>query len=743
MTQFTPRYNPVEHLRAILQTVIDGIITINNKGIIQTVNPAASRIFGYTEQEMLGQNVKMLMPVEYATEHDKYINNYLETGDNKVIGIGREVIGQRKDGSVFPLELAVSEMTVDGQLMFTGIVRDISERKETENNLRNSEARIRAIVDTVIDGIVTINSQGLIQTFNPAAQKIFGYTTEEVTGRNVSMLMPQPYADAHDTYMNNYLTTGNKKIIGIGREVTGLRKDGSTFPMELAVSEMMVDDQRMFTGIVRDITERKRLDKMKNEFISTVSHELRTPLTSIRGALNLVLGKAGDSLSGKPKRMLEMAERNSERLTLLINDILDLEKIQSGQLVFNFKPLDLVALTKRALDENEGYARTHSVKLVMNCELEQAPVYADENRLLQVYANLISNAIKYSPTDGTVEVILNEHDNCYRVTVKDHGSGIPEEFRNRIFQRFAQADSSDTREKGGTGLGLSITKAIVERHEGNIGYETKTGKGTQFYFDLRRSAYDFVRMHDNTTTQAVRRVLICEDNQDVATVLAEMISTDDIACDIAGTVAATRKLLADHKYNLLLLDLILPDGDGLDLINEMRLNPKTAEIPIIVVSARASENENRFEGDVVAVVDWLQKPFDQQRLLHAIQDAMHISNKPHILHVEDDPDVVQVVKLLLEDSADYTYASSLSEARNILQRRHFDLVLLDLALSDGSGIELLDEIKKCCPVIIFSGDSARKEDIARVNAALTKSVTTNDELLGIIRSTLRRITNDG
>lgn len=347
-----------------------------------------------------------------------------------------------------------------------------------------SEARIRAIVDTVIDGIISIDAQGLVQTANLAAERIFGYGREEMLGRNVNMLMPEPYHSDHDGYLHSYLTTGRKKIIGIGREVTGRRKDGGTFPMDLAVSEMEVGGQRMFTGIVRDLTERKRLERIKSEFVSTVSHELRTPLTSIRGAIGLVAGKYADALPKKAQEMLELAERNGERLTVLINDLLDLEKIESGRLELDFKPVDLVALARRACEDNEGYARRHDVRLRLAIEPVEACVHGDEHRLLQAFANLISNAVKYSPPAGEVEIAMTRRKEGFRVAVRDHGSGIPEEFRGRIFQRFAQADSSDTREKGGTGLGLSITKVIVEKHGGHIDYRSEPGTGTEFFFDL-------------------------------------------------------------------------------------------------------------------------------------------------------------------------------------------------------------------------------------------------------------------
>lgn len=376
------------------------------------------------------------------------------------------------------------EVLIDHLSPFLKVLGNLMEAMHAKKTVAAGEARIRAILDTVIDGIISIDARGHIQTANPAAEKIFGYGREEMLGRNVNMLMPEPYHSAHDGYLHSYLTTGRKKIIGIGREVTGRRKDGSTFPMDLAVSEMEVDGQRMFTGVVRDITERKRLERMKSEFVSTVSHELRTPLTSIRGAIGLVAAKYAETLPEKGRQMLEMAERNGERLTALINDLLDLEKIESGRMEFEFKPMDLVALARRAREDNDGYARSHDVRLRLATELVEAPVHGDELRLLQAFANLISNAVKYSPPAGEVEIAVTRREGGFRVAVRDHGPGIPEEFSSRIFQRFAQADSSDTREKGGTGLGLSITKVIVEKHGGHIDYSSRLGTGTEFFFDL-------------------------------------------------------------------------------------------------------------------------------------------------------------------------------------------------------------------------------------------------------------------
>lgn len=361
----------------------------------------------------------------------------------------------------------------------------------------DGEASLHAVFEAVMDGILTIDQEGIIQQVNPAGLELFGYSENELLQQNVKILMPAPYQSEHDGYLQNYLRTGTKKVIGVGREVLGLRKDGSTFPMELSVAEVKgVSDgnKRLFTGVVRDVTERKHAEEMKAQFVSTVSHELRTPLTSIRGSLSLVLGKMKSVLTPKAIELLEMAERNSERLTFLINDLLDLEKMSAGQLEFEFAEVNLIELCKRAVTDNQGYAEQQNVTLsfVPSTLMAKAAipvddgvmVWGDENRLLQVLANLISNAAKFSDSAGAVEVSIEQIENGYRVSVSDHGPGIASEFRGKIFQRFAQADSSDVHRGRGSGLGLSISKSIIEHHKGKIDYSTELGKGSVFYFEL-------------------------------------------------------------------------------------------------------------------------------------------------------------------------------------------------------------------------------------------------------------------
>lgn len=382
-------------------------------------------------------------------------------------------------------------------------VVDELEQARQRQDAKKSAQLVESIVETVIDGIITIDSKGTVQSFNSSAERLFGYKPAEIIGSNVKRLMPQPYAAEHDGYLAHFHETREARVIGIGREVVGKRKDGAVFPMDLAVSEMQQPGQTLFVGIVRDITERKRVDQMKGEFVATVSHELRTPLTSISGALGLICGGALGPVSEQAKTMLDIAYKNSQRLTLFINDLLDMEKLAAGKMRFNEETVALMPLVEQSIESTRAYAQPYQVNLLLVSRLEGVKVTVDGSRLQQVLSNFLSNAAKFSPKGGQVEIKVDQFESLVRVSVQDHGPGIPADFIDRIFHKFSQADSSDTRHIGGTGLGLAISKELIESMNGTIGFSSVPGSGACFYFDLPISINEHsIDNMARTTTEA-------------------------------------------------------------------------------------------------------------------------------------------------------------------------------------------------------------------------------------------------
>lgn len=480
--------------QAVLDAALDGIIVIRSNGSVLTVNKAAEKIFGYSAAELAGRNVNMLMPPPYAAEHDGYLANYLATGEKKIIGIGREVSGRRKDGSVFPMGLAVGEAQADGATIFVGLIRDLSELKAAELALRERESRLRSILDTVPDGIVVIDERGIIQSFSPAAERLFGYSEAEVAGHNVSMLMPSPYREGHDGYLQRYLATGERRIIGIGRVVVGLRKDGETFPMELEVGEFNARAGRFFTGFVRDLTEqqttKRRVEDLQAELLhasrlsvmgqmaSAMAHELNQPLTAVINYLeagrNLLAGEplSRDRIDNLIGRAVAQAERAGDVIRQLRQFARKGEADRRAE--------NLNTLVEEALGLALLGARQSGVRVTLDLDRSLAPVAVDGVQIQQVLLNLVRNAVEAMEEveRRELQVATRRSGDMVEITVADTGPGIAAELAERLFQPFA------TTKRGGMGLGLSISREIIEAHEGELSAAPRSSGGTVFSVSL-------------------------------------------------------------------------------------------------------------------------------------------------------------------------------------------------------------------------------------------------------------------
>jgi PAS domain S-box-containing protein len=462
-----------ERLDAIVNATVDGIVVIDARGGIEAFNRGAQILFGYPEAEVLGRNVSVLMPSPQHEEHDGYLERYLRTGDARIIGIGREVIGRRRDGTLFPIHLSVREMRIGGERKFTGVLHDLSKRANLEGALGASEARWRAIVDSAVDGIILIDARGRIEAFNPAAERLFGYTAGEALGRNVNTLMPSPYREEHDGYLAHYLATGRAKIIGSGREVQGRRKDGSTFPLHLSVGEITIRGERKFTGILHDLSSRVELEghlreqaalARLGEMAAVIAHEVKNPLAGIRGSIQVLSRRStgGDTTSPVLHEILSRIDSLDE----MINNLLLFARPPTPRRA----PTDLVPLvasTANLLQQDPALRE-------IDVEVDGAApaISADPDMLRVVFQNLLINGADAMQGRGKIQVAVSTRDSTCQIAFVDDGPGIPTDIREKIFTPFF------TTKARGSGLGLPTAKRFVEAHNGEITIECPPAGGT-------------------------------------------------------------------------------------------------------------------------------------------------------------------------------------------------------------------------------------------------------------------------
>lgn len=475
------------------------------------------------------------------------------------------------------------------------VQRSSAARQIALRRAEDAAARQEIIFESAKDGMIVINPSGSIESLNPAAAALFQYPAGALVRRDIGVLFEvAPDRGRVESFLRR-LGANRKEGHGQVQEFVARRADLTTFPVEVSISPVRLADVTLYLAVIRDISERREMEQMKTEFVATVSHELRTPLTSIAGSLGLVNGGAAGELPPKVARLVGIAHSNAARLVRLINDILDIEKIEAGRMQFDIRPLPLDILLQNAVHQSAGLAAQLDVTIELIPPPSNAAVLGDEDRLMQVFANLLSNALKFSPTGGVVTVEIRPLDRRYRIGITDRGSGIPEDFRDRIFGKFAQADSSDTRQKGGTGLGLSIVREIVQRLGGSVSFESSPGRGTVFYVDLPAATAPRIvaetapatpSMIERAATAKLPVILHVDDDPDMLDVLADAFEGRATLRSTPSVVEA-RAMLKREQVDAAILDIGLLDGCGTDLVAPLR--ERQPELPIIVFTAQEAE----------------------------------------------------------------------------------------------------------------------------------------------------------
>jgi PAS domain S-box-containing protein len=513
------------------------------------------------------------------------------------------------------LESRVKERTSELTFVNQELQTEIFERTRMEASLRDSEERYRQLVELSPDAIL-LHRDGRILFANGAALRLFGARTPEE-------LLEIPFKD---------LVAPEFRELVRGRSLKISQERQSTPPMEQQMIRLNgtvvdVEDQGtpfIFQGtpavqiVLRDISKRKEIDRMKDEFVSTVSHELRTPLTSIQGSLGLIANGVTGALPAAARPLIDIAYKNCGRLVLLINDILDSEKIAAGKMAFDIQEHELMPILENALESNRSYGVKYGVRFELSGNVGGAKVDVDHDRLIQVLTNLLSNAAKFSPKGGVVTLSTARAAGKLRISVIDRGPGIPLEFRDRMFQKFSQADSSDRRAKGGTGLGLTISKAIIERHGGTLGFESEIGQGTTFTIELPERRPPPERVDE---AAARPRALICDDDSSVSDIIRVIVEREGFEVSIAPTLAKAREFLSRNFVEMLVLDFILADGNGVDLLRELRARPALKRLPVLMLSPQSAAARELVGGEL-GPLDFLDKPIDMRTLAEAVRNIL-------------------------------------------------------------------------------------------------------------------------
>ncbi|HVR82865.1 MAG TPA: ATP-binding protein, partial [Planctomycetota bacterium] len=517
------------------------------------------------------------------------------------------------------LENRVNERTAELTFVNQELSAEIGERKRVETSLRESEERYRQLVELSPDAIM-IHREGRIVFVNGAAMRLLGAKSP---GDLLQLpLLSLVAAEYHDAVQTRIRLIAEEHQTTPPMEQRLIRLDGGRVDVEAQGTPFIFQGQPAVQVVIRDISKRKEIERMKDEFVSTVSHELRTPLTSIQGSLGLIANGVMGAMPAGAKPLVDIAYKNCSRLVLLINDILDSEKIAAGKMAFTFKEQEIMPLLEHAVDSNRAYGAQYGVRFEIGSSVPGAKVEVDHDRLIQVLTNLLSNAAKFSPKGDVVTISVRRVASRLRISVIDHGPGIPAEFQDRIFQKFSQADSSDRRAKGGTGLGLSISKAIVERHGGTLDFETELGKGSTFTIELpERAAVPQQPPSPAPGSPAKPRAIVCDDEPNIAEIIRHVLERDGFEVDMSSSLAETRDLLRKRPVNLLTLDFILPDGNGVEFLRELRGEEKTKALPVLLISPLAP-SARELAGGGLGPVEYLEKPIDLHRLSGAARGSL-------------------------------------------------------------------------------------------------------------------------
>ena len=630
--------------------------------------------------------------------------------------------------------IAVSGILVAISLLL--IIRDLRLRRAVELALEESEARTRDFLDTASDLIQSSAPDGKLIYANQSLLDTLGYTEQEIVGKSAGQLIAPECLELGEVLFERIMSGETVRDI----RLTYLRKDGRRVFVEGSSSARFVEGKAVATRtILRDVTKQREVERMKDEFVGVVSHELRTPLTSIRGALGLLAGGLLGEIPERGRRMLDVAIANTDRLVRLINDILDVERIQSGEVPMVRRSVQLAELVDGAVEVMNGQAAKAGV--IIDSSAEDIVVDADADRIVQALTNLLSNAIKFSPSGTTVRVTAVTDGASAHIRVADQGRGIPQEKLDVIFERFQQVDASDAREKGGSGLGLAISRGIVEQHGGRMWVESVLNVGSTFHITL-----PVHRLRDAPSLEQTERtgplILVCDDDADVRVVLGDILEDRGYRVATAADGASAIELAARERPAAILLDLLMPGLDGWSTLARLKERVDTRDVPVVIITGSSESRDNETV---------LRKPLDAAQLFSAVDSALaRWGEGRKVLVVEDDEDLAPIlVEFLRGRGLDPVHARDGNEAVQLSQQQEPALIILDLMLPDTDGFAVVDWLRRHdrlrdVPIMVYTARDLSEAERAQLGVSpatlFTKSRVPPADLVGRVASIVGRIT---
>ena len=627
--------------------------------------------------------------------------------------------------------------------------------------LRESEMKFRSVAQSANDAIVSADQRGNIIAWNHGAERIFGYQEAEVLGKPLTLLMPTRYQAAHEQGLERMRGGGAAKILGQTLELAGHRKSGQEFPLEVSLSGWKTGEGTFYTGIIRDITERKQAEEAlqaltasleqkvrertaelevardqaltatqhKSEFLANMSHELRTPLNAVIGFSEVLLEKMFGELNPKQEEYLGDILGSGRHLLALINDILDLAKVESGHMELDLGTFDLPAVLNSTFMLIRERANRHSIHVSLDIDHRLGRFTADERKLKQILLNLLSNALKFTPEDGTVSLKAVLQDVGVEISVTDTGIGIEPEFQQKIFDEFFQV-GDHLKKQEGTGLGLAVTKKFIELHGGRIWVQSAKGQGSTFTFTLpvlptpeKRSA-PTVAMPDTHPNANAPLVLVVEDDPAAAKLLSIYLMEAGFSVEVAADGDTGFEKAKNLRPALITVDILIPKTDGWELLTRLKADQATASIPVVVVSIM----EERGRGFSLGAADYLLKPVDREVLVRVIQRVVRSNARDQrgrsVLMIDDDPLILELMEAVLRpEGFEVLKAKDGRHGLQIARERNPDLVVLDLLMPEMNGFEVVDEMHGCpetasIPIVVLTNKSLSREEKDRLNGRI-------------------------